>query len=60
MIRVDERILEFQTALSVDAADDYNRSSELKKWAERLKSEWKGKPARSIPCIPENPMYSEL
>ncbi|MCD8094627.1 MAG: hypothetical protein LUE12_00615 [Ruminococcus sp.] len=60
LIRVDERILEFQTALSVDAADDYNRSSELKKWAERLKSEWKGKPARSIPCIPENPMYSEL
>ncbi|MCD7773194.1 MAG: hypothetical protein LUH08_03955, partial [Ruminococcus sp.] len=60
LIKVDERILEFQTALGVDAPDDYSRCERIEKWSETLRQNWKGKQAVAVPCIPKNPSYSDL
>lgn len=60
LVRVDDRILEFQTALSIDAKDDYNRSAALEKRSEKLRAEWKGKTALPIPSIPEKPTLADL
>lgn len=60
LVRIDDRIMEFQTALSVDAADDYNRSASLEEWSRSLRKAWNGKCAMQIPCIPEKPVLSDL
>lgn len=55
IVKLGENVLEFQTALSVKAPDDYMRSSAIEAWAENLKNNWKGAAAAGIPCIPEKP-----
>ena len=57
---VGDRLLEFQTALSIKAEDDFARSVKLEKFAETLSSAWKGEKARPIPEIPENPVFEQL
>ena len=57
---VSDRILEFQTALSLKADDDFSRSQKLEVFAEKLSAQWHGERARKIPEIPENPVYEQL
>jgi len=52
---VNDRVLEFQTALPVEAPDDFNRGEKLKEIAEKMASVWHGAKARKIPEIPEEP-----
>lgn len=57
---VEGRILEFQTALSIQAEDDYKRNSKLENVCISMKNSWSGKLARPIPYIPENPQYDDI
>lgn len=60
LAKVGENVLEFQTALSVEAADDYERIKKLENMAVRMKEAWKGKAARPVPEIPEKPRIEDL
>ncbi|WP_349943940.1 type VII secretion protein EssC [Lacrimispora sp. BS-2] len=56
---VGGRLLEFQTALSLEAEDDYKRLEKIRAACEQMNRVWHGKTAKSIPVIPENPVWSE-
>ena len=53
-------LLEFQTALSLEAEDDFDRSRKLEVACQKMKGCWKMRPARPIPQIPENPTLELL
>ena len=57
---VGDKVLEFQTALSIEAEDDFARGQQLQKFSESLSEIWQGKKARKIPSIPENPTLELL
>lgn len=57
---VEGRILEFQTALAAVAEDDYKRNSLVEQRGREMSAAYRGKRARAIPHIPENPLYSDL
>lgn len=57
---VDESILEFQTALCLQAKDDFERSEKIKKICKEMNQVWTGKKAAKIPSIPEKPVYYEF
>lgn len=54
----DKRILEYQTALAVEAENDYKRMEIIDKYCEQMQAAWHGKTAESIPEIPEKPVWS--
>ncbi len=56
---VGDRILEFQTALAIEAESDYARSEAIKSICEKMSALWDGKQARKIPEIPEKPLWSD-
>lgn len=58
--RVGEELLEFQTALSLQAEDDFARVRMLEEACVRMREEWKGETAVRIPEIPKNPEFSML
>lgn len=60
LANVDGRILEFQTALSLIAEDDFARGQELETICRDMKENWKGAVARRIPEIPEKPTLELL
>lgn len=60
LARVGEQLLEFQTALSSEAGDDFKRMEQIEHLAEVMKEKWSGRPAKAIPEIPENPVWSEF
>ena len=55
-----DNFLEFQTALAVEAEDDYSRSQSISKIGERMRASYGGKTARKIPEIPEKPTWTDL
>ncbi len=57
--RVGEQILEFQTALAFEAADDFKRMELLQELGSQMKKVWQGKCAKPIPEIPEKPVWHE-
>ena len=57
---VGERVLEFQTALSVEAEDDYQRMEKIAEQCRIMQEAWTGRRARQIPVIPEKPVWSEF
>lgn len=57
---VSGSILEFQTALSMDAKDDFERGNSIIRLCKQMNQFWKGKCAKPIPQIPENPVLSEF
>lgn len=57
---VGERPLEFQTALSVEAEDDYQRIEKLSAQMQEMAQAWKGRRAKPVPVIPEKPVWSEF
>ena len=60
LAKVGEDVLEFQTALSVDAADDFERGQHLEEASALMAKRWTGQRARPIPEIPENPAIADL
>lgn len=60
LAKVGEQMLEFQTALSLEAKDDFNRMEKIEKLADCMREKWSGKKARTIPEIPENPVWSDF
>ena len=54
------RILEYQTALSCEAEDDYQRIKKIDALCEDMREHWTKKKARPIPEIPEKPIWSEF
>jgi S-DNA-T family DNA segregation ATPase FtsK/SpoIIIE len=57
---IDDRPLEFQTALCIEAEDDFSRGQKIAAECSRMKDSWKGEPARKIPEIPETPTLAML
>ena len=58
LVSVDDRLLEFQTAIAFKADDDYKRLELMKSRFEKMAADWHGDPAREIPSIPSEPVYS--
>lgn len=56
----DKRVLEYQTALALEADNDYQRMELIKEQCSSMKASWKGKTARKIPEIPKKPVWSEF
>ncbi|MCD8103778.1 MAG: type VII secretion protein EssC [Lachnospiraceae bacterium] len=51
------RILEYQTALALEAEDDYNRMEKITEVCARMNEAWTGRRAQPIPEIPANPTW---
>ena len=56
---VGDRILEFQTALSIKAEDDYQRGEKIRDVCGQMNAAWNGERARPIPEIPDKPLYDD-
>jgi S-DNA-T family DNA segregation ATPase FtsK/SpoIIIE len=54
------RILEYQTALSLEAENDYQRMEKINALCKEMKQSWKGSCAKRIPEIPDKPIWSEF
>ncbi len=54
------RILEYQTAMALEASDDYQRLERVADICAEMNQAWTGKRARRIPEIPEKPVWSEF
>lgn len=50
-------ILEYQTALALEADNDYARMDKIRRMCRQSGENWTGKTARRIPRIPEEPGY---
>lgn len=57
---VNGNILEYQTAVAVEAADDYERQEKIKERMKEIALKWSGTAARKIPEIPAKPVLSEF
>ena len=57
---VDDRVLEFQTALCLDEEDDFSRGQAIEHMCEEMAAEWSGILPRQIPEIPEDPRMDIL
>lgn len=57
---VGDKVLEFQTALSLEAEDDFTRGQLIRKFCDEIAGSWTGARARKIPSIPEKPTLSLL
>lgn len=60
LVNTGLNVLEFQTALAIEADDDYARMEKIKEVCKRINASWHRKPARKVPEIPEHPVWSEL
>lgn len=60
LAKVGEQLLEFQTALSFEAEDDFKRMEQIEQLADLMREKWIGRKARSIPEIPENPVWADF
>lgn len=54
------QILEYQTALALEAPDDYQRIERIADVCEEMAQAWDGAFAKKIPEIPEKPVWSEF
>ena len=55
-----DTVLEFQTALSIEAEDDYSRAEEIRKQCEAMAAAYKGPKAMPVPEIPEKPTWTDI
>jgi len=53
-------ILEFQTALALEAEDDFARGRMMEELCIEMKEAWTGKCAKPIPRIPEHPTLEDI
>ncbi|MDO4634031.1 MAG: type VII secretion protein EssC [Eubacteriales bacterium] len=54
---VDSRILEYQTALALEAEDDYQRMEKIREKCRELDEAWTGNRAQPVPEIPAKPTW---
>lgn len=57
---IDGDVLEYQTALSIKASDDYARMDALEKMSVHMSEVWDGDVAAAIPTIPEKPVLADI
>ncbi len=57
---VADRLLEFQTAVAVEAENDYKRNSILENIVNNMKNSWHSPIAKQIPFIPDNPTFEDI
>ena len=60
LLSMHGEILEFQTAVALEAKDDYRRAEEIQNFCLKQQSHYSGIVAKKVPVIPENPVYSEF
>ena len=60
LVKLGEQVLEFQTALSMDAEDDFARTRKIEEACKNMADAWDGRTARPIPEIPENAVLDDL
>lgn len=60
IVRVGETLLEFQTALSLKAENDFKRLEKIEKLTEEMGNAYEGLRARGIPEIPKNFMWEDF
>ena len=60
LINQDGRILEFQTALPLEAVDMYERADVIRSQCLDMASRWTGQKARMVPEIPEKPTWADF
>ncbi len=60
LVRIKDRILEFQTALPLEAANAYEMGASLEAFCREYGESWRGSRARRIPQIPEKPTLQEF
>ena len=60
LVQVDGGVLEFQTALSMHAQDDFERGQKIEAVCVRMKDEWRGQTALPVPEIPDKPTLKIL
>lgn len=58
--KVGDSILEFQTALCIEAEEDYKRGEMIRANCQTLAEAWTGKKAKPIPEIPAKPVWNEF
>ena len=59
LAKVGDVILEYQTALAVEAEDDFKRGEIIAEESRKMRDAWTGRKARPIPTIPEEPVWKE-
>lgn len=57
LVLVGDSVLEYQTALAVDAENDYKRGEKIEQFCKSLQQSWTGKVAKRIPEIPQKPTW---
>lgn len=60
IVRAGDALMEFQTALSLRAENDFKRLEKIEKLAEEMKSAYKHPGARDIPEIPKNFIWADF
>ncbi len=60
LAKVGESFLEFQTALALEAENDFKRGEEIQKVCLMLNESWHGRRVRRIPEIPAKPTWAEF
>lgn len=60
LVFVGSRVLEFQTALPLEAANDTETGEKIRSIADAMNKAWTGDRAIPIPYIPEKPVWSEF
>ena len=60
LVVMDGRVLEFQTALALEAEDSYALGEKLRQDCRGMREGWKGKGARMVPFIPDDPSWEDL
>ncbi len=53
LVNIKGDILEYQTAIAVEALDDYSRLEKIDDLCNEMKLNWKGEGAKKIPTIPD-------
>lgn len=54
------RVLEYQTALALEAEDDYQRMEKIRAKCEEMARCWTKRTARKIPEIPKKPLWNQF
>lgn len=54
------RILEYQTAVALQADNDYERIEKISEICSQMSESWDGRRARPVPVIPEKPLWEEF
>ena len=57
---IDGTMLEYQAAMSLEAEDDYSRTTRLKELCSQMSERWDGEWAKVVPEIPEEPVLEEF